>query len=70
MFGGMESYEVFDYHLRDDLIEAAPLAHRLLFQMGGSSAGNITCHESMVRLFGPDDESGARVVRVDEYAYL
>lgn len=66
-FGGIHSYEVVDYHLDDVLLDQTPMARRLLFKMGGTTEGNIVCHQSLLHIFQHAGESGARVVRVDEF---
>ena len=65
-----DAYEVIDYHLNDAMLDAVPLDRRRLFEMGGTNAGTFVCHESLVELFGPDGESGVRIVRVDDYGRL
>lgn len=66
-FGGEDTYEVVDYHLSDEVMDATPIEQRLLFKMGGTNAGSIVCHESIVQFFGAGQASGADIVRIDKY---
>ncbi|MFT5085268.1 MAG: hypothetical protein ACI9Y1_003326 [Lentisphaeria bacterium] len=59
-----DDFEVLKFRLNQDLLDSTPLEGRLLFKMGRTSTGMITCHESIKHLF---DCSGVELERVSDY---
>jgi hypothetical protein len=45
--GGFELFQIYRYHLDDEVLDKVPLNRRLLFKMGGSVDGLIVCHKSI-----------------------
>ena len=44
-------YQVFEYRLNRELLDATPLRERLLFKLGSSLDAFIVCHVSLHWLF-------------------
>jgi len=44
-------YSLYVYSLNEDLLQNTPLAERRLFKMGGTTAGHVVAHKSIVNLF-------------------
>lgn len=65
--GSMELFSVYTYSLNKELLDEIPLEKRLLFKMGGTQDGYITCHQSLLKLFSGGEKSGAKLTRVADY---
>jgi hypothetical protein len=62
--GGSVLEEVYSYRLDVEALEKKPLRERLFFQMGGSTAAPLVCHESLYPIFHGTDGKGARLTLV------
>lgn len=49
--GGQKLFSMYTYALDDKVVDAKPLPERLLFLMGGTQDGMITCHKSVASVF-------------------
>jgi hypothetical protein len=58
------SYEIARYSLNEQLLNDTPLSERLLFKMGGTTAGKIIVHQSIMKLF---QVKGADLVLLEEW---
>lgn len=65
--GGMKLFSVYTYALNRKLLDETPLRERLLFKMGGTQDGYVTCHESVARIFRRNGSSGATLSRISDY---
>ena len=57
-------YEIYTYSLNESLLQKTSLKERLLFEMGGTTSGYITVHESIADLFRVE---WAEVLPITEY---
>jgi hypothetical protein len=57
-------YEVSKYSLNERLLEKTPLSERLLFKMGGTTAGEKFVHKSIADIFRVE---GVDLVLVEDY---
>lgn len=62
-----QRYEVLAYGLDRKILDGTPLEKRLLFKMGGTTAGQLFCHESIAGLFRIDLPNGAKLTLVADY---
>jgi hypothetical protein len=65
--GSETLYSMYTYSLNSDLLDQTPLPERLLFQMGGTLDGRITCHVSLAALFRGNGKNGARLQAIRDY---
>lgn len=66
--GRFTYFNVFTYRFDQQVMQATPLAQRLLFKMGGALDAHIVAHESILtRIFGPHGSNGAEYVKVSDY---
>jgi len=65
--GGEVLYNVLTYHLDGKVLDAIPLENRLLFQMGGTVDGMMTCHQSIAGIFRGNGNSGAVLQPIADY---
>ena len=59
-------FSVYTYSLNTTLLNDTPLQERLLFRMGGTLDGFVTCHTSLAHLFAAP-QSGAMLQAVTDY---
>lgn len=60
-------YSMYTYSLNAALLDRTPLRERLLFQMGGTVDGLVTCHQSIASIFRGDGKSGAVTQGILDY---
>jgi hypothetical protein len=60
-------YGVFKYVLDTKLLDATPLAQRLLFKMGGSTDSFITVHQSMLPVFLTGNRDGVEFQKISDF---
>jgi hypothetical protein len=65
--GGFKMHSMYTYSLNTELLDSVPLAHRLLFQMGGTQDAFVVCHRSIARLFRSNTKNGARLQLIKDY---
>lgn len=62
--GGFVLEEVYSYRLDGDVLDKTPLRERLFFQMGGTTAAQFICHQSLYPLFHGANGKGARMTLI------
>jgi len=65
--GSETLYSMYTYSLNSELLDRTPLAERLLFQMGGTLDGLVTCHKSLAGVFRGNGTNGARLQAITDY---
>ena len=65
--GGFKMHSMYSYSLNSELLDSVPLAHRLLFQMGGTQDAFVVCHRSIASLFRSNTKNGARLQLIKDY---
>lgn len=64
---GETLHNMFSYSLDTQAMDAKPLPERLLFQMGGTAVGLITCHRTLAPIFRRNRTSGAVLQPITDY---
>jgi hypothetical protein len=67
VIGDETLYNMFSYSLNTKLLDEKPLQDRLLFKMGGTARGLITCHKSIAGIFRGGGKSGAQLQAITDY---
>jgi hypothetical protein len=65
--GGEDLFQIFTYSLNPALMNNTKLQERLIFKMGGTLMGMITCHKSLISIFRGDGKSGADIIGISDY---
>ncbi|MBB3222025.1 hypothetical protein [Pseudoduganella umbonata] len=65
--GDQKLFSIYTYSLDSEIIKNTPLQARLLFRMGGTLDGLVTCHKSIATIFRGNGRSGATLQAVVEY---
>ena len=61
---GKKNYNVRSFSLDVELLDSTPLENRLLFKMGGTVDGYVTCHKSLAPIFRSSGKNGAKLKEI------